>query len=60
MDEILEILEDNARVSYREIADMTDLDEEEVKKKIDEYLESGVIKKFKTVIDWEGAGEEKV
>ena len=60
MDEILEILEDNARVSHREIADTTDLDEEQVKKKIDEYLESGVIKKFKTVIDWEGAGEEKV
>jgi hypothetical protein len=33
MDEILEILEDNARVSYREIADMIDLDEEEVQKK---------------------------
>jgi len=60
MDEILKILEEDARISYKELAEIAGLTEAEVKKKVKEYVEKGIIKRFKTVIDLEKVGEEKV
>ncbi len=60
MKEILEILENNPRIGTREIATMTGITEAQVASKIKEMEKKGIIRKYKTVIDWEKAGEEYV
>lgn len=60
MREILEILEDDARVSPEEIAAMVDMSPEEVQAAIREMEEKGVIRKYATIINWEKAGEDHV
>ncbi|WP_135604057.1 Lrp/AsnC family transcriptional regulator [Methanococcoides sp. NM1] len=57
---ILEILEEDARIVPEEIAALTGMTVEEVSRKI-EYLEKAkIIRKYKTIIDWEQAGENYV
>ncbi len=56
MDEILEILEKDARTTPEEIARMLNMDVEEVKKKILEYEERGIILGYKAVINKEALG----
>jgi DNA-binding Lrp family transcriptional regulator len=58
MKEILEILENNPRIELEEIATMTGIKEAEVASRIKEMEKKGIIRKYKTVIDWEKAGEE--
>ena len=58
--EILEIIESNPRIAYKEIAKMTGIPEAQVASKIKEMEKKGIIRKYKTVIDWERAGEEFV
>ncbi|MFA6384526.1 MAG: Lrp/AsnC family transcriptional regulator [Candidatus Omnitrophota bacterium] len=53
MDEILEILEKDARVTPEEIARMTKKKVADVKKKIKQYESEGVILKYKAVINRE-------
>jgi DNA-binding Lrp family transcriptional regulator len=60
MKEILEILESNPRIALKEIAAMTGTKEAAVASKIKEMEKKGIIRKYKTVIDWEKAGEEYV
>ncbi len=60
MKEILEILEHNPRIAPKEIATMTGITEAQVASKIKEMEKKGIIRKYKTVIDWEKAGEEYV
>jgi len=60
MKEILKILEKDARVSTEEIATMTGAKKEKVEKEIKEMEKKGVILSYKTVINWERAGEEMV
>jgi predicted HTH transcriptional regulator len=48
MDEILEILEKDARVTADEIAKMTRKKPADIKKKIAQYEKDGVILKYKT------------
>lgn len=60
MEELLEILEKDARTDAKKIADMTGISESGVKKKIKQLEKKGVIKKYKTIVDWEKAGEEHV
>ncbi len=57
---ILECLEEDARTSHEKIATMTGLAADEVSKKITELEDAGVIRKYKTVIDWDMAGDEYV
>ncbi len=59
-EEILRILEDNARVSYEDIAAMLDISVEEVKKIIKKLEEEKIIRKYKAVINWEKMGKERV
>ncbi|HEQ78002.1 MAG TPA: Lrp/AsnC family transcriptional regulator [Euryarchaeota archaeon] len=59
-DEILRILEDNARVSDKDIATMLDIPVEEVSRIIKSMEEQKIIRKYKTVINWEKFGREKV
>ena len=51
MDEILEILTKDARITPKEIAKMTGLSEQTVTKKIKGYEKDGTIIKYKTVLD---------
>ncbi|MFZ3058755.1 MAG: Lrp/AsnC family transcriptional regulator [Candidatus Methanoperedens sp.] len=60
MKEILEILESNPRIALKEIAAMTGTTEAAVASKIKEMEKKGIIRKYKTIIDWEKAGEEYV
>jgi DNA-binding Lrp family transcriptional regulator len=60
MKEILEILESNPKITPREISAMTGIKEAQVASKIKEMEKKGIIRKYKTVIDWEKAGEEYV
>ena len=60
MKEILEIMENNPRIGTREIATMIGITEEQVASKIKQLEKKGIIRKYKTVIDWEKAGEEYV
>ena len=60
MKEILEIIENNPRIDPREIATMTGITEAAAASKIKEMEKKGIIRKYKTVIDWEKAGEEFV
>ncbi len=53
MDEILEILSDNARISIEDISKLTGKSIDNVKKTIRRYEKKGVILKYKTVINQE-------
>jgi DNA-binding Lrp family transcriptional regulator len=60
MDEklLLEILQKDARMPLDKLAKMLNSSEKEVEKKIDELKNAGVIKAFRTYVDWEKAGED--
>jgi DNA-binding Lrp family transcriptional regulator len=55
---VLEILEKDARTSPKDIATMLGISEDEVRRTIDELEKSRTIVKYKTVVNWEKAGEE--
>jgi len=60
MKEILDILENDPKIKPEEIATLTGLTEAQVASQIKEMERKGIIRKYKTVIDWEKAGEEYV
>ncbi len=53
MNKLLEVLEKNSDFSVTELAAMTGMAETEVREKINEYKEMGVIRGTKTLIDWD-------
>ncbi|MBN1522646.1 MAG: Lrp/AsnC family transcriptional regulator [Candidatus Aureabacteria bacterium] len=53
MDEILEILQNNAKADSKDMAKQLNLPEQEVKKRIMEYEKKGVIIKYKAIINKE-------
>jgi DNA-binding Lrp family transcriptional regulator len=53
MSEILEILSENARATPEEIATLLGLSKEDVAREIKDLEDSGVIKKYITLINWE-------
>lgn len=60
MREILKVLEQDARATPRQIAAQTGIAEEMVAARIAEWEAEGVIRRYKTVIDWERYGDERV
>lgn len=60
MQEILELLAQDARLTPAQIAERTGQSEAEVKKIIAKLETDKVIRRYKTVIDWEKAGVEHV
>ncbi|HOV80932.1 MAG TPA: Lrp/AsnC family transcriptional regulator [Bacillota bacterium] len=60
MREILELLENDARLTPKQIAVMLDMEESEVARIIKELEEKKVILGYHTFINWDKAGEEKV
>ena len=51
MDKILEVLEQNARVSWEDLAKLTGKKDREVQKSVKQYEKRGVIVKYKTVVN---------
>ena len=60
MDELLEILQENSRYTDEQLAVMTGKSVEEVKESIKDYEKRGIIAGYKTMINWEEEGKEKV
>jgi DNA-binding Lrp family transcriptional regulator len=60
VNEILRILERDARAAPAQIAAMTGLPEAEVRRLITEWEAARVIRGYKTIVDWEKAGDEQV
>jgi len=60
MDEILKILEMDARTPIEKIARMTGRTEADIRAKIDEFEQNGVIRNYKAIIDWNRAGSDRV
>ena len=60
MDIILELLEKEARLTPEEIAIMTQKDQGDIKKAIEEYEKNGVIVGYKTLIDWDKTEKEYI
>ncbi len=60
MREILEILERDSRTDVGRISAMTGMPVADVKAQIQAWEKSGVIRRYKTVIDWERLGDDKV
>jgi DNA-binding Lrp family transcriptional regulator len=58
--DILKILEQDARTAPAQIATMTGRDEEDVRRQIAALEEQGIIRRYKTVINWEKAGRDLV
>lgn len=58
--QILKILERDARTSPKQIAVMLGEEEAKVAAAIKQMEDSGVIRHYKTVVDWEKAGKEQV
>ena len=59
MDDILEILESNARISIADLARLTKTNKKEVERLIKRYEKKGVIVKYKTVINKERLKDER-
>ncbi|MDW7731333.1 MAG: Lrp/AsnC family transcriptional regulator [Methanolobus sp.] len=57
---ILECLEADARITHEKVATLTGIPVEEVSGIIGEMEDNGIIRKYKTVIDWDLAGDENV
>jgi DNA-binding Lrp family transcriptional regulator len=57
---ILHILERDARTTPADIAAMVGVSEDDVRRVIRESEERKIIRRYKTVVDWERAGEEGV
>lgn len=60
MEELLEILEKNSRLSAKEIAIMLGKTEEEIEEAIKKYEASNTIVGYTTLVNWEDTSKEKV
>ncbi len=60
MKEILEILEENAKVSTSEISAMTDMSEKEVEEKIQILEKEKVILGYKAMVNWEKTNRDLI
>jgi DNA-binding Lrp family transcriptional regulator len=60
MREVLELLEKDSRITAGDIAEQTGLNEKDVERFITEMEARGIIKRYKTVIDWEKYGDDAV
>ncbi len=60
MDELLKLLENNARMSLEDIAAMLGKSEAEVSAMMDLARAQGLIQGYKTLVDWQKAGVDRV
>lgn len=50
--DVLEILEENAKITPEEISELTRIPPEEVREMIRSFEESGIIRSYRTIVDW--------
>lgn len=55
MDQLLELLQDDAKLTVSQLAVMLGEKEEDVKKAIEEYEKEGIIKGYQALVNWERA-----
>ena len=55
---LLEILEEDGRLSSKQVAMMLSKEEGDIKKSSDEYEKSGVILGYKAIVDWDKTDRE--
>jgi DNA-binding Lrp family transcriptional regulator len=60
MREVLELLERDSKLTAKELAEQAGLDEKDVERFIGEMEARSIIKRYKTVIDWEKYGDDSV
>jgi DNA-binding Lrp family transcriptional regulator len=60
MREILSVLESDARATPERISGLTGIAEDEVRAAIAQWEADGVIRRYKTVVDWDRAGDSRV
>lgn len=60
MDKILKLLEENANLSYEQLAILCQKEVGDIKRIIDQYEKDGVILGYKTLIDWDKTDREYV
>ena len=60
MDKILNLLEEDATLTAKQLAVMLDKEEGDIKKSIEAYEKDGVILGYKTIIDWDKTDKEYV
>lgn len=60
MNNLLELLTENARLTNAQLAVMLDSSEEDVAAAIQQYEKSGVIKGYKALVDWDKAPQKTV
>ena len=58
--EILKLLENDARLTDKQLAVMMDTDEAEIRREIDSLEKNGTILAYKTIVDWEKTDIESV
>ncbi len=59
MDQLLSLLSENARLTVGQIAAMLNLTEKEVAEEIDRYEKEGIIRGYKTIVNWEKVDKNK-
>ena len=57
---LLELLEDDGRISTKALSRMLNLKEREVEKIIEDLKKKNIIRKFKTVVDWKKFGKKHI
>lgn len=60
MDQLLSLLNENARFTNKQLATMLDMTEDEVAKKIADYERQGIIRGYKVLLDHEKIEEQTV
>lgn len=59
MDQLLSLLSENARLTTAQLAVMLNLSEAEVTEKIAQYEKEGIIRGYKTLVNWEKVDKNK-
>lgn len=60
MREVLELMEKDSKLTPKDIAEQTGLSEKDIERFIKEMEARDIIKRYKTVIDWEKYGDDSV
>lgn len=60
MDQLLTLLEQNARLSNAELAVMLGRTEEQIAQQIEDYQARGIIRGFQAVVDWEQVDRSQI
>ena len=60
MEQILKLLEKNARLSVEDLAAMLDMPTQEVAALLDEARAKGYIRGYRTLVDWQAFGADRV